>query len=187
MESFEDYTPFLVDNFGDWTAFSNDEAYAGSLFEDLELPHQYENYAFMVTNFETDYGAGEYYPGHTGYSYLTALYGINDYIEQIPTDKWLISPSLSGRAQAVTFWARNTPLDTEDKPESIAVGYSTTGCEMADFTWLTSVELTGGYWREVTADLPQGATYFAVRTHEPEGTGFWLLLDDFMFETGPAR
>lgn len=186
MESFEDYTPFLVDNFGDWTAFSNDEAYAGSLFEDLELPHQYENYAFMVTNFETDYGAGEYYPGHTGYSYLTALYGINDYIEQIPTDKWLISPSLSGRAQAVTFWARNTPLDTEDKPESIAVGYSTTGCEMADFTWLTSVELTGGYWREVTADLPQGATYFAVRTHEPEGTGFWLLLDDFMFETGPG-
>lgn len=186
-ESFEDYTPFQVDNFGDWTAFSNDEAYAGSLFEDLELPHEYENYAFMVTNFEPDYGAGEFYPGHTGFAYLTALYGINDYVEQVPTDKWLISPSLSGRAQALTFWARNTPLDTEDKPESIAVGYSTSGSEMADFKWLTTVELTGGYWKEVTADLPQGATYFAVRSHEPEGTGFWLLLDDFMFETGPGE
>lgn len=185
-EGFEDYTPFEVDSFGDWTAFSNDEAYAGQIFEDLDLPHQYENYAFMVTNFEPEYGAGEYFPGHGGYAFLSAFYGINDLIEQVPTDKWLISPSLSGNAQTVSFWARNTPFDTQDMPENVSVGYSTTGSGMDDFTWVTDVELKGGYWTEIKASVPRGATYFAVRSNEPEATGFWLLLDDFKFETGPG-
>lgn len=185
-ESFEDFIPFEADSFGDWRAFSNDDAYAGSLFEDFQMPHEYENYAFMVTNFEPEYGLGETFPGHTGTAFLGALYGINDLIEQVPTDKWLISPSLSGNAQTISFWARNTPFDTQDMPEHIAVGYSTTGSEMKDFTWVTEVDLKGGYWTEVTARIPQGATYFAVRSNEPESTGFWLLLDDFRFETGPG-
>lgn len=185
-ESFEDFTPFEADSFGDWRAFSNDEAYAGGLFEDLEMPHQYENYAFMVTNFEPDYQAGEYFPGHTGYAFLGAVYGLDDLANQVPTDKWLISPPLSGNAQTVTFWARNTPLDMEDKPENVAVGYSVSGSEMEDFTWLTSKELRGGQWTEISVQLPEGATYFAIRTNEPEATGFWLLLDDFKFETGPG-
>ena len=126
----------------------------------------------MVTQLRARLRRRRVLPGHTGFAYLTALYGINDYVEQVPHRQVAdIAVAVGTRAGPLPR-ARNTPLDTEDKPESIAVGYSTSGSEMADFKWLTTVELTGGYWKEVTADLPQGATYFAVRSHEPEGTGF---------------
>lgn len=185
-ESFEDFTPFQINSFGGWTSFANDEAYTATIFEDFDMPHTYENYGFMVTNFEPEYQVGEYYPGYTGYAFLGCVYGLDDMAERTATDRWLISPPLSGNAQTVSFWARNTPTDFASYIENISVGYSLSGMEMSDFTWTQTATLSGGEWSNVRINVPAGATYFAIRCQRSAEEGFWLLLDDFIFETGPG-
>lgn len=76
-------------------------------------------------------------------------------------DAWLISPSLSGKAQTVSFWTKG--LSTYYGYEKFEVRYSTTGREIADFkNVLLDENKLMDTWKEISVDLPAEARYFAV-------------------------
>ena len=185
-EDFESYTPWLTSGFGDWITVANDNAIAGSLFEDFQMPHEHENYAFMVTNFEPDYQAGDYYPGHSGYSYLSSVYGVSeDRSEHAATDHWLISPDLSGNAQTVSFYAMKHDATENAYDERVAVLYSTSDNNIESFVPAGgTVTVTGYDWQYVSAYIPEGAHYFAIESKNDPGTCNWLTIDDITYERG---
>lgn len=187
-ETFEDYQPWIIDHIGEWTVVDNDREVVGSLFNDLQLPHEHEKYAFMVTNFEQDYQAGSYFPGHSGYTFLSSIYCINsDGTEHRPNDNWLISPDLSGNAQTVTFHARNHDGSDILFPENIHVLYSTTDTRLESFKPAGSYVADKGEWQEFSARLPEGALFFAIRSKNEAGKSNWLALDDITFERGTGN
>lgn len=188
-EDFESYTPWLTEDFGQWKTAAQDDAVAGSVFSDFEMPHQYEHYAYMVTNFEPDYHVGSSWPGHSGYAFLSSFYGLNaDHSAHAATDHWLISPSLSGNVQTISFWASNTAVSSTHYDERVAVLYSTTDDQPSSFTQIgTTHVLSEAGWQQITAQLPEGATFFALRSQNAAGQGNWLAIDDITFEQGSGN
>lgn len=185
-ESFESYAPWLTTGIGEWITIANDNAIAGSLFDDLQMPHEHENYAFMVTNFEPDYHAGAYYPGHSGYSYLSSVYGITtDGTAHAATDHWLISPDLSGNAQTISFYAMKHDAQANTYNERVNVLYSTTDTNIESFTIIGDTTIiSGNDWQLVSASIPEGARYFAIESKNEPGTCNWLTIDDITYERG---
>lgn len=188
-EDFENYEPWIIDNIGDWMVVDRDKNYVGGLFQDLVLPHEHEQYAFMVTNFEPDYNAGSYFPGHSGYSYLSSLYCINeDASEYMPNDNWLISPDLSGNAQTIKFFAINHDGPQDLFPENVNVLYSTTDRDPDSFIQIGGTHIiAGNEWEEVSVNLPEGALFFAIQSKNEAKKCNWLGIDDISFEKGTGN
>ena len=61
--------------------------------------------------------------------------------------------------------------------------YSTSGKEMDDFTKVgNAISISSGTWQEYTAEIPEGAKYFAIENKNTTGNGLWLGLDDITYE-----
>lgn len=186
-EDFEAYDGWTIDGWGHWTTIDNDEAYAGRIFSDLALPHQGEQYAFILTDVSGQYkNLSTNYGNHTegGTKYLSAFYGVNSAGTQYAaTDNWLISPMLSGNKQTISFYAENHHNNSTQYPETLYVLYSTSGKEMDDFTKVgNAISISSGTWQEYTAEIPEGAKYFAIENKNTTGNGLWLGLDDITYE-----
>ena len=188
-EDFEAYDGWTIDGWGHWSTIDNDEAYAGRIFSDIVLPHQGEQYAFILTDVSGQYGSlstnyGNYTDGGT--KYLSAFYGVNSAGTQYAaTDNWLISPMLSGNRQTISFYAENHNNSSTQYPETLYVLYSTTGKDMADFTKVgNAISVSSGTWQEYTTEIPEGAKYFAIENKNATGDGLWLGLDDITYEAG---
>ncbi|MBQ9645959.1 MAG: choice-of-anchor J domain-containing protein [Prevotella sp.] len=193
-DDFEAYTPWTVDGlfddgtdgaWGGWTAINNDEAYAGGLFRNTQLPHQDEKYAFLLVNFETTYGAGEDYPGRSGYQYLSSFVGMNALgTDFAPLDNWLVSPELPGMAQDITFFVNNVSTEDEAWPVTFSVMASSTGKEMSDFQQVGDAyvhNVGSQYWIRYNAQLPEGTKYFAIRQTEEAGQSRWMGIDEITY------
>ena len=203
-EDFESYTPWVVEpnepysttTLGPWTLVNNDLSYAGFLWEDYELPCEFQTFAYVVTNmdgiFAEDYND---YPGHSGKQYLSTFYGFDiesldmetgdmDYAEQ---DDWIISPELSGREQEISFWYQ-APSYGMMASEFFYIQTSTTDNKLESFTPLTedlfevktSPEETD--WREFKITLPAGTKYFAIDRNDGADDGMWFMIDDITYE-----
>lgn len=110
---------------------------------------------------------------HSGKQYLAAFARYDNGT----TDDWAISPELSGDAQTISFYARSYGADY---PEAIQVLYSTGSLDPADFVATDlDVEAVPGTWTLYEAALPQGARYFAIRSHATNS--FMLMLDDVTY------
>lgn len=181
-EDFESYTPWEISDFGEWSTIDNDLAWAGSPFSNITLPHTGGLYAFIVTNL-TEYGLQNAYPGHSGVQYLSSFYGKNyNGSEYTNLDNWLVSPELSGKAQTISFWAKNTNDKGTTYPENLNILYSTADKTTSDFTLLKSVVITSGDWEQVEAELPEGTKYFAIEQKNDAGKSLWLGIDDISYQ-----
>ena len=190
-EDFESYDGWTTNGWGHWTTIDNDEAYAGKIFSDIALPHQGEQYAFVLTDVSGDYrNLQANYGNHTdgGTKYLSAFYGVNSSNTQyVATDNWLVSPALSGNKQTVSFYAENHNNGSKKYPETLYVLYSTTGKEIADFTVIgKAISVSSGSWEQYTAEIPEGARYFAIENKNAKGDGLWLGLDDITYEAAAS-
>ena len=101
------------------------------------------------------------------------------------TDHWLISPRLSGEAQTISFYA-GMPT-TYYGAEDVEILYSTTDNNPESFVLLDQTQvlntIQGTDWGEAfTFDLPEGATFFAIR-HTSEDK-LCLFVDDVAFNAG---
>lgn len=105
------------------------------------------------------------------------------------TDDWLISPMLSGEAQTILFWANNGQPDMTKirYPQTIEVLYSDKTADHADFKKLSTFTQSGGKWNSFTAELPDGANYFAIRCTTKEADAFCMLLDDVYYYAGYGK
>lgn len=170
-------------SFGDWTFIDKDQTVLGGL-QGATIPGiipRSTKGSFFVWNGTRNYGSvmNEKMKPHSGKYQLAALYvDAGDYM----TDDWAVSPRLSGKEQTISFWAKSFDIDWLEK---ISVLYST-GNDPQNTTDFKATSVTGKTiptsWTEITVTLPEGATYFAVRSNHDEN--FILFLDDFKFERG---
>lgn len=204
-EDFEAYEPWVVANpdepyatstLGAWTLYNGDQSYAGYLWDAVNLPCEFQTFAYVVTNMYGIFGDGfNDYPGHSGDQYLSSFYGFDletfdmetgdmDYAEQ---NDWLISPELSGNEQTLSFWYQ-APSPGGLMAEYLYIQVSQTDNNPASFSSLTEdlFELKTSEsetdWQEFTVVLPAGTKYFAINRNDGPDDGMWLMIDDVTFE-----
>lgn len=102
----------------------------------------------------------------------------------IDNDDYLISPLLDISGEfVVSFWTRGYWWRYE---ETLMVGYSTTGKEADDFTWVGDPILVDfDQWEQKTVTIPAGAKYVAIRC--VSGTNNYLVAIDDIFIGSPEN
>lgn len=188
---FDAYAAWSKDSFGDWTSVYGEKGIAKGPFSN-SYPHPNENERFAYTVVEPS----TWLPAelldkyaclkpHSGVHYLASFYSVEN-SQFIPADNWLISPSLSGEAQTVSFWANNFNSQGTKYTENFEVLYSTSGITLDDFKSTgKKFEATTGEWKEYTVDLPAGATYFAI--HNNTADTYMFMLDDVTYTAGCGK
>lgn len=179
-ETFDTYTAFSIANVGNWTLFDGDGAKTTSIYGASTWPHSQEPYAYVVFN-PADAGLDltslPKYAPHSGSQYMAAF--ACDYTKAPlgHNDDWLITPELSGKAQTVSFYAKS--VNSEWCTESYEVLYSTTDTDTASFVKVAEGDL-GDEWTEITATLPAGAKYMAIRCVSKDQ--FIFMVDDVTYQ-----
>ena len=184
-DDMEDYASWTVGHIGDWSVFDGDgkQSYGiGSTY----FPHTGDPYAFIVFN-----------PGELGldvnaqaYSNLKPSSGEQCLVcfdaVASKNDDWLVSPVLSGKAQTVSFFAKNIGAVSGNFVEKFNVLYSTGGKEMSDFKLLTAAPVSAtDVWTQYAFDLPDGAVRFALQVVSEDQ--FALMVDDVCYEGQQLR
>lgn len=165
-ESFEAYDEFTINTAGEWSFYDGD-MYPTFGLEDgyHSYPNMYEPMAFMVFNNHDNFFVGM---GTMSFAMIDggqcmASMAINCANEiEITNDDWMISPELTGEAQTISFFARGTSLVFR---ETFQVLYTLSDNPMNinSYRVLDQYEDVDSTWIEYTAQLPQGARYFAIR------------------------
>ncbi len=184
-DGFEDYATWTMDNFGAWTCIDGDKGYTGEVFTGDDVMNIGEPFAFEIFEPGAMDGLLDSDPGvaaHGGEKYATAFYSILD-DNYVDADNWLISPSLSGKKQTIKFFALNQYDSENNYPETIELLYSKGGKSREDFVLVKTVTVESKAWEEVSFDVPEGATFFAIHHVTSEG-GFMLGIDDVTYEGG---
>ena len=190
-DDFEKYAKWSMDDFGDWTSVYGEKGIAKGPFSN-SYPHPDENERFAYAIAEpatwlTDEVLASYpcLKPHSGNHYLAAFYSVEN-SQFIVADNWLISPSLTGEAQTISFWANNFKSSAIHYPENFEVLYSTSGITLDDFKSLDKAFVAeGGEWKEYTVALPEGATYFAI--HNNTADTYMFMIDDVTYVGGSGK
>ena len=195
-DGFEECESWAKDSFGGWTGVVGTstpaEAVTGGIFEKISYPTQGENFAFTVVdplnNWLTQgvlYNNPDLAP-HAGDKYVASFYKGNPTTGNLcDADNWLISPSLSGRKQIVTFWVSNLTSENESFAETFDVLYSTGSTDINDFVKIGNTHTANsGSWEQVTVDIPEGAKRFAIHQTTSSAQNFMFMIDDVNFEAG---
>lgn len=190
-DDFESYTAWDMDEFGDWTAAYGEKGLAKGPFSKT-YPHPNEGKRFAYTLVETSTwltsDVTDMYPSvkpHSGDHYLAAFYSVEN-SKFIVADNWLVSPSLTGEKQTITFWANNFVSAALNYPETFEVLYSTTGASLDDFKSTgKTFTVSDGNWTKYSVELPEGSTYFAI--HNNTDDTYMFMLDDITYRAGCGK
>lgn len=174
-DDFESYEGFTT-NGGEWTFVDVDNAYVGG-FKDIEfdidgVSQTDSKQSFWIHDVTDEATWNSTFAAHSGSKYLAAMYA-----DAPNADDWAISPELSGKAQTISFYAKSY---SADYPENIEVYYSTGSTNPEDFVKVMDKAVVPHEWTEYTAELPEGAKYFAIRSCASDA--FMLQVDDATFE-----
>lgn len=172
---------------GEWTLVNANGKTKGSLFQDLELANDGLAKAWQVFNPEAYGITNPSFNGPNGSlseSYLISGYNLEG--QTYPdNDDWLISPVLTGIAQEISFDI--SALDVQYGPSSYEVLASSTDTELTSFTKVAGAELTTAGWGKVTAQLPEGTKYFAIRNTTPGEGALCVALGNIKYQKGGAK
>lgn len=189
-DGFEDYATWSADKFGDWTCVDGDKGLTGLVFNGYKYGHQGEAFAFEVWEPEAIFTgcleSNPSYTPHSGNKYAAAIYSTvnKDFVD---ADNWLISPTLSGDKQTITFYALCQGDAQSIYPETVELLYSTNGgADTTKFVAVDTVTIDKEEWTEVSFDVPEGATNFAIR-HITKGGGFMFAVDDVTYVAGIGK
>ena len=184
LDDFAELENDNISDFGDWTAINNNGATKGSLFQGLALASDGQPSAFLVIR-PSELGiANDQFAGPNGSldeTYLLSGYNLvgEDYVDN---DDWLISPSLPGIAQTITFYVE--ALSVDYGPQTYEVYASTSGNAIADFTKIGGKTLSQAGWQQVSYDLPEGTTYFAIRNNTNGDAALAVCVADIQYTRG---
>lgn len=193
-DGFEDYDSWSQDSFGEWTAKSEGtNGSTGQMFDGYRYPGQGEPFAFTlieplnnwITQDVLDNNASLI--PHGGSKYLGAFYRYdsNNFLD---ANEWLISPTLSGKAQTVKFWVSNNNTSDTYYAETFDVLYSTGGTDFTDFIKIGDTHTaSSGEWEEVSVEIPAGAAHFAIHRNTTSDNAFLFQVDDVTYESGTGE
>lgn len=194
-EGFEKYDNWTIDAFGSWTTYTSKKgSTTGGLWGSMGMPfpHETEKYTYIVFNPESIQegitSTNSSIKPHGGDKCLMSMWS-REGSNYLPTDDWLISPMLSGEAQTVMFWVNNAQsnMDNIRYPQTFEVLYSDGGNSASEFKRISSYTHSGGAWEAYTADVPDGANYFAVRCTTNSDDAYIFLLDDVIYYGGYGK
>ena len=176
LDDFENYNPFITRYIGAWTCVDADGIETLVMQDGNGTSIAYHNagtaFAYQVFNIDE--------AGLTGYEAMTPHSGnqmLINMIEGGAADDWLISPRLSGKAQTISFWVKSM---ADGYLESFELLYSTEGKDVESFVVTpASINVAPTTWMLVSAELPEGANYFAIRVKGQQK--FMLMLDDVTY------
>lgn len=189
-DNFESYTPWAIDNIGEWIMVDRDFDLTAFIDAGAAIPGALRSYpncqdekAWQVCDAD-ELGIIIWPQGtpHSGNRMLMASGSLN-YVNS----DWAISPILNGAEQVIDFYAKS--FTTDGSPEErFRFLYSTGSTEPNDFipvgtSAYTSVPET---WTRYRFSVPAGARRFAIQC--VSDGGFALFLDDVTFNdmTVPA-
>lgn len=176
---------------GEWKLYDGNGIGTYSFNGAPEYTNRYAPMAFIVWNPTTigidltDPSAAAVHSPYSGDQFLVSFCCADEVDGQNvypASDKWLISPMLSGKAQTISLFTRE--LVTDYGPELYEVLYSTTDNNLSSFEKLTDEAISSAEWEEKTYDLPAGAKYFAIHVVSQDVWG--LMIDDVTFEKAGA-
>lgn len=177
-DSFEDYTAFSIDGFGDYTLIDGDAGYTYT-FNDIYYENSGDRMAFMVFNPDKLYiSMLDEWKARTGSQVLAAFSACDETGTAIDSDDWLISPELH-EGSSLSFWAKTATW--EWGLESFEIYYSSTDKNKASFKKLYSVPSVPTEWQCYDYSLPADAKYFAIRYNSNDK--FVLYIDDLFYTT----
>lgn len=178
VEDFESYVPFTISHFGEWTLMDNDGASTLGIQDGSGDFVQYDNVeapmAFQVFNPSAVSLSPLYFPTHSG-SQVAAAFSAGRYTAN---NDWLISPEVDG-AQTITFWACSPNNNYYGTQEQMEVLCSVEGKSIGSFKKVGSTITVPGQWTQYSADLPEGARYFALRCTSKDQ--YILFVDDIKY------
>lgn len=178
VEDFESYVPFTISHFGEWTLMDNDGASTLGIQDGSGDFVQYDNVeapmAFQVFNPSAVNLSPLYFPTHSG-KQVAAAFSAGRYTAN---DDWLISPEVDG-AQTITFWACSPNNNYYGTQEQMEVLCSVEGKSIGSFKKVGSTITVPGQWTQYSADLPEGARYFALRCTSKDQ--YILFVDDIKY------
>ncbi len=162
--------------FGDWQFIDVDQMPVGGLvgFTTPGIDYSITTSSFYV--FDTNYEmSDDSFQTHSGTKMLTSLF----LWDNSPVDDWAVSPLLDGMAQTISFYARSYH---PRYPETIEVYYTTAegaAFDPDDYILCATFTDIAAVYKEFTANIPDGATHFAIRSC---ATGAYMLqVDDVTF------
>lgn len=176
-DDMEGYTPFTIDNIGDYTLVDVDGGYTYG-FQDIYYDNAGAPCAFMVFN-AWQLGIAQILPewdGHSGHQVLAAFSAVDADGNSIAADDWLISPEIHG-STTLSFYAKTA--NYEWGLEEFEVLYSTTDNNTASFRSVDGVITAQKDWTLYTYELPLTAKYFAIRYRSTDK--FIFYLDDLKY------
>ena len=187
LEDFEGHNDFAINSPGSigWTYIDADNKPTYT-WQACTFPTQGQKMAYVVMNpWQTVPAVNDNpnYKPHSGQKMLVDFCAVdaqnNDYI---------ISPRLNFNADfQISFWARSYKTGENYNAERIRVGYSTTGTQPSDFTFVNEspyVELPDE-WTLVAYDIPKDARYVTINCVSDDA--FMLLIDDIFVGTNKVR
>lgn len=187
LEDFEGHNDFAINSSGNigWTYIDADNKPTYT-WQACTFPTQGQKMAYVVMNpWQTVPAVNDNpnYKPHSGQKMLVDFCAVdaqnNDYI---------ISPRLNFDADfQISFWARSYKTGENYNAERIRVGYSTTGTQPSDFTFVNEspyVELPDE-WTLVAYDIPKDARYVTINCVSDDA--FMLLIDDIFVGTNKVR
>lgn len=187
FEDFEGHSDFAINSPGSigWTYIDADNKPTYT-WQACTFPTQGQKMAYVVMNpWQTVPAVNDNpdYKPHSGQKMLVGFCAVdaqnNDYI---------ISPRLNFDADfQISFWARSYKTGENYNAERIRVGYSTTGTQPSDFTYVNEspyVELPAE-WTLVAYNIPKEARYVTINCVSDDA--FMLLIDDIFVGTNKVR
>lgn len=166
FDDFEDHEAFAINSPGSigWSYIDNSNT-ATIPIDGVNYPNSGAKMAFQVFNpYETDPVLAITNEGlrpHSGKQFIASFAKENS---SIYNNDFIISPELSF-ANDFTFKFFAKSFNEDYGREKMNVGYSTTGKEAGNFTWLNGenpVELPMGKWTEYRYTVPAKAKYLAI-------------------------
>ncbi len=187
-ETFEDFEKATswTNTYANWTFVDYDKSPVMGI-NGVDLPNVAVGslQSFFVMEYDEDIFAASTnktrYMSHSGVKHLSSM---GCYYENVASDDWAISPELFGGQQLISFYAKSYSAYYK---ENLEVLYSTTGTDRADFKSLGDNTEISNEWKLYEYELPQGAKYFALRSH---GMNNWMCFIDDVTYTGtgsPAK
>lgn len=171
-------------NIGAWTVYDGNAAYCYG-FDGITIPNLGDKNAWLVMAPASEQLAQDLsanYPAHSGDQYFISACCAEPEGAVAATDHWLISPELTGVEQTISFFARE--LTTSYGAETYEVLASSTDAQPASFTKVAEGSIDVTEWTEVTAQLPAGTKFFAIRHTSTDVFG--LMVDDITYLGGAS-
>lgn len=179
-ESFEDWTAGAAGQKG-WTIYDRDRrnilGFNDGAGNALIIPGltAFEPASWAVIDTEEGPLSANAYPANTGNKLLMSVRPTGD---SGSADDWMISPELSGKAQTVKMFMRNTP----GYRAGYEVSYTDGSMVLNDFQPVDRDAVNDGQWTEYSFDLPEGTKRMAIRNISYCADGFTLMVDDITYE-----